>query len=333
MLAAHLAGAALAIAPAGDGAVQTPLLTDEATVSAQQRVFEELPEPAFGAALPAPEPAEPLDGVTPPVEAKQPPAPDTSLDDIDLAAPKLFPDPLEPINRISYAITQPIDRFVLRPLAMTYQAVVPKPARDGARNAIRNIREPVVFVNDLIQLRPGRALRTLGRFLINSTIGVFGLFDIAKREPFHLKHHANGFGSTLGYYGVGPLLYLYLPVLGPTTLRDSAAQYGDSLIGDRLLDKAINPNSGRSLFKGSPQLGTTGTAITIVDGLDLRAENDEDLRHIAENSIDPYAALRADFLQDRAGEIAELRAKDGEAPRTEAFDDPLVDPEAAKAVP
>ena len=191
----------------------------------------------------------------------------------------------------------------------------------------------MVFVNDLLQLRPGRALRTLGRFLINSTIGVFGLFDIAKREPFHLKHHANGFGSTLGYYGVGPMIYFYLPVLGPTNLRDGAAQYGDSFIGDRLLDKAINPNSGRSLFKGSPQLGTTGTVITIVNGLDQRAENDDDLRTITEDSVDPYAALRASFLQDRAGEIAELRAKDGEVPRTEAFDDPLVDPEAAAPTP
>ena len=254
-----------------------------------------------------------------------------SLDDIDLAAPKPFPDPLEDLNRISYAISQPIDRLILRPLAMTYQAVVPKPARDGARNAIANVTEPIVFINDMLQLRPDRALRTLARLLINSTIGVLGLFDIARRKPFNLAHRSNGFGNTLGYYGIGPLVYIYLPVLGPTTLRDTAAQFGDSFIRERVLDKVLYPNSGRRLFRENPNLGTPGTAITIVEGLDLRAENDAELRSIQEDSIDPYAGLRANFLQDRAGEIAALKTQDGVAPASDGLDDPLIDPETVTA--
>lgn len=250
-----------------------------------------------------------------------------SPEDIDIAGPQPFPDPLEDLNRISYAITQPIDRLIFRPLAITYQAVVPKPARDGARNAIANVTEPIVFANDMLQLRPDRALRTLARLLINSTIGVFGLFDIAKRTPFKLPRRSNGFGNTLGYYGIGPVAYLYMPVLGPTTLRDTSAQFGDSFIRERVLDKVLHPNSGRRLLRESPDLGWPGTAITITEGLDLRAENDAELRSFQEDSIDPYAALRANFMQDRAGEIAALKTKDGVAPAVDGFEDPLVDPE------
>jgi phospholipid-binding lipoprotein MlaA len=242
-------------------------------------------------------------------------------------------DPLEPINRISYAITQPIDRFILRPAAMVYKTVVPSPLRDGARNAITNFREPVVFLNDVVQLRPKRALRTLGRLIINSTLGLGGLFDIAKRKPFNLPHHNNGFGDSLGYYGIGPIMYLYLPVFGPGTLRDSAAQYGDSYFQDRILHKIIHPESNSPFFRTTPRVGQAGTIITVVDGLDQRAEHDAELKAFKNDSIDPYAALRSNYLQDRAGEIAELKAKDGEVAPIESFDDPLADPDAKAPVP
>ena len=173
----------------------------------------------------------------------------------------------------------------------------------------------------------------MGRFLVNSAIGVFGLFDIAKRKPFNLPHRNNTFGNTLGYYGIGPVAYLYLPVLGPTTLRDTAAQFGDSYVRDPLVDKVLFPGSGRRIFKDSPQLSTAGTVITVVEGLDLRAENDAELRTIQEDSIDPYAALRANFMQDRAGEIAALKSKDGVAPEVDGFRDPMIDPEAPTPAP
>ena len=104
------------------------------------------------------------------------------------------------------------------------------------------------------------------------------------------------------------------------------------LIDNRLLDKVLYPNSGRRILRDAPDLGTVGTVITIVDGLDQRAENDAELRSIQEDSIDPYAALRANFLQNRAGDIAELKAREGQAPKSDALDDPLVDPEAVTAV-
>jgi phospholipid-binding lipoprotein MlaA len=368
MLTAHLALAALTAAPASDHIVAAPMVVPDSTLSAQQKggaaalLVSLAPPPPKGGEIPgfryfvsgfanatnAPEvvpgssvadppapiesaPAVPSVDIAVPAHAKPDPA--ASLDDIDLAAPKAFPDPLEPINRISYAISQPIDQLILRPAAMAYKAVIPKPARDGARNAIANFSEPIVFINDVIQLRPDRAIRTLGRFLINSILGLGGIFDIAKRKPFNIKHHSNGFADTLGYYGIGPIIYVYLPVLGPTTLRDSAGSYGDSYFWDRNLHKLIYPDSRSPYFRTQPKLGKSGTIITVIDGLDQRAENDDDLRHIKEDSIDPYAALRADFLQDRAGEIAELRAKDGEAPANSHLDDPLLDPEGTAPEP
>ncbi len=326
MLAAPLALAALTAAPAV-AAVAPAAVVEQVSALASLPAATALPEPDFA----VPDVAELSTPTTEAVIAAPPvsqPAAAASLDDIDLAKPKGFSDPLEGLNRISYAISQPIDRLILRPAAMVYKTVLPKPARDGARNAIRNASQPIVFINDLLQFRPLRALRTLARFVINTAIGVFGLFDIAKRKPFNLPHRNNSFGSTLGYYGIGPVLYLYLPVLGPTTLRDTSAQFVDPLFRDRLLDKALFPNSGRRLLRDDAQLGTAGTVITVVDGLDQRAENDQELQSFQQDSVDPYAALRASFLQDRAGEIAELKAKDGAPVAVESFEDPLLDPEA-----
>ena len=247
--------------------------------------------------------------------------------------PQPFPDPLEGLNRISYAITQPIDRFVLRPAAIAYKTVVPKPARDGARNAIANLFEPVVFLNDLLQLHPKRALHTLGRFVVNSAIGLGGAFDIAKRASFHLSHHNNGFSDTLGYYGIGPMFYIYLPVTGPTSLRDIAGEFGDSFAQPRLLYRISHPGSHSSIFRTTLKFGKIGTVIAISDGLDRRAESDDDLRAIKNGSVDPYAALRADYLQDRAGEVASLRADGTNAAPTTEFSDPLDDPAAKHSPP
>ncbi|MEO6715890.1 MAG: MlaA family lipoprotein [Novosphingobium sp.] len=323
--------------PVGQDAVSSPMVAAARDLSSESKLvpkvaLAEVTPTTVPAAEPVPAPQTALDPAVPladpvsPATASAKLSSSASLDDIDLAAPKAFPDPLEPINRISYAISQPIDRFILRPAAIVYKTVIPKPARDGARNAISNFGEPIVFLNDVIQLRPKRAIRTLGRFLINSILGLGGIFDIARRKPFHIEHHNNGFADTLGYIGIGPIMYVYLPVLGPTTLRDSAGSYGDSYFWDRNLHKLIHPNGRSRYFRTQPRLGKSGTIITVINGLDQRAENDDELERFKRDSIDPYAALRASFLQDRAGEIAALKAKDGEAPATEGFSDPLVDP-------
>jgi phospholipid-binding lipoprotein MlaA len=344
MLAAHVAIAGLTVAAPAD----------------------ELPEPAFGPvdlqpAAPAPLPPEPPVPVTeadaepaqaepladpavipdvqlpaPATEAAPAPVPSAEAAPADPAAPrelaalKGFSDPLEFLNRIFFAITQPIDRFIIRPAAMVYKTVVPGPARDGVRNVLRNLGEPIVFVNDLLQLRPDRAIRTLGRFLINTLLGLGGLFDVAKRKPINIPHHPNSLGNTLGYYGVGPLVYIYLPILGPTTLRDYAGSFGDGQYHGRLVDAVLRPRrNSDQVATGQADTSKLGTIITLLDGLDRRAENDAELKTLKADSVDFYASFRSNFLQDRAGEIAALKAEDGEAVVPDDFSDPLIDPEAA----
>jgi phospholipid-binding lipoprotein MlaA len=273
--------------------------------------------PAAPAAAPLPPPGMPA-------------ATTAAPDPAEAAAGLGIRDPFEPINRVSYAITQPIDRFLIRPAALAYKKIVPHPVRDGARNFIRNLYEPVVFLNDLLQLRPKRALHTAARMSLNFVLGIFGVFDVAKRRPFHLVHHDNGFGDTLGYYGMGPIAYLYLPVIGPTTIRDFSGEVADNFAEPRLLDKLVHPDSDRSLLRSKLKMGKYSATVLLVSGLDSRAENDAELQAIGRSSVDPYASLRSSYLQDRAGEIAGLRAKDGQAPANPDFADPLLDPAAGK---
>jgi phospholipid-binding lipoprotein MlaA len=233
-------------------------------------------------------------------------------------------DPLEGFNRISFAISMALDKVLIRPVAMVYKTVVPKPLRDGARNALSNLGEPLVFLNDLLQGKPERALRTLGRFLLNSVLGIGGLFDIAKEKKFGLPHHSNSLANTLGFYGVKPGPYVYLPILGPTTLRDFAGSFEGRIPG------AINADA-------LDQVNGLATAATIVGGLDQRVENDFNLRTLLEDAVDPYATFRSTWLQDRAGEIAGLKAPDGTEPGSalslDPLDDPLIDPAAPEAEP
>ncbi len=233
-----------------------------------------------------------------PVPTEQPPPPALVVPINGVAKHHHAPgDPLETFNRSTYDFSMTVDKAILRPVALGYRHVVPIPARDGLRNVLSNLGEPLVFVNDLLQLKIGRAGKTLGRFVINSTFGLAGLFDNAKRKPFYLPHHNNSLGDTLGYYGVGPGPYLYLPILGPTTLRDAVAGQ---------LQGMLLPNISRTPFGLREYQISTG----VVGGLDQRAQADGDLRAITADSVDPYATLRSVVLQDRAGEIEGLKSGD-----------------------
>lgn len=311
---------ALALMP---NALMTADLTvhSVALVSPEPGIAETQAEPAPQSAVviaPPPPVAAPVQPAPPPPTAASP--------DIVVRHHHAPGDPLEGFNRANYKSSTAIDKAILRPVALAYRHIVPREARDGIRNALSNIGEPFVFVNDVLQHRIGRAIKTLGRFAINSTLGLAGLFDDAKRKPFHLPHHNNSLGDTLGYYGVGPGPYLYLPILGPTTLRDALA----------------GPIEGIALgfiVKTPLQRTDYQVSTAIIGGLDQRAEADDDLRVITEDSVDPYAALRSVVLQDRAGEIAALKSNDVDDPARNPLSvpadpalDPLQDP-AAPATP
>jgi phospholipid-binding lipoprotein MlaA len=251
-------------------------------------------------------------------------------------------DPLIGLNRISYAINQPIDRFILRPPAMLYHAITPKPVRDGVHNVLANVYSPATFVNDVLQLRPKRALNTLGRFLINSTLGIGGIFDVARRKPFHMAGHTNNFANSLAMLGVTAGPYLYLPLVGPTSFRDLVGAGGDTATQPLLVNRVYSSNTrtvGRTrprqvtTLSSTLQLSTFGMILSGLSALDRRSEADAELKALKASSVDPYVALREAYLQNREAEIAALRAKDGEVAPVASFDDPLTDPAAPAPAP
>ena len=224
------------------------------------------------------------------------------------------PDPYEPWNRKVFAFNQSLYAHVLRPAAMTWKRVVPSYLRAGLRNAYSNLGEPVVMINDAIQGRPKDAAVSFGRFALNSTAGLAGLLDYAKGEG--LAHHDNGFGTTLGRYGVRPGPYIYLPVLGPSDVRDGVGSGVDVL---------LNPQT----WIGYGARPAAGTAETISGGLNTFADADADLQTLKATSTDEYATLRSLFLQNRQAQIR------GEAVDVNAlpdFDDPKA-PGTAPAAP
>ncbi len=205
-------------------------------------------------------------------------------------------DPLQGANVKAFGATQAVDDAVIGPVARVYKRKVPSPIRSGIHNFLYNLKEPVVFLNFLLQFKPGKAAETAGRFVINSTVGVAGVFDFAKRKPFHLPRRANGFADTLGYHGVKNGPFLFLPIVGPTTVRDLFGGFVDRLI----LPTTI----------GHPFTSVTYTApLGVLGALDHRADFDETLAVLHDGSVDPYTASREFYLRRRQAEIDDLHGR------------------------
>jgi len=225
-------------------------------------------------------------------------------------------DSLEGFNRAMFGTWQALDKAAYRPAAMAYKHVVPSPLRSGIRHILSNLTEPLVFLNFVLQAKPRSASKTLARFVINSTLGVGGAFDVAVRDKINLPHRDNGFGTTLALYGVGPGPYIFLPFVGPSNLRDLLGNASNGLVLPLTVGKPFNTLAY--------QLGTGA-----VGGLDKRAESDDELRALLSGSVDPYASLRAAWQQNRVGEIEAIRHDDKaqSAPEDQGeLDDPLADP-------
>ncbi|MCI1271854.1 MAG: MlaA family lipoprotein [Sphingobium sp.] len=205
-------------------------------------------------------------------------------------------DPAQAINQVSYEAVQALDKAIVGPVARTYKKETPKPVRSAIRNVINNLDEPIVFVNFLLQLKPGKALRTVGRFAVNSTVGIAGIMDVAKKKPFHMPRLSNGLADTLGYYGVGPGPYLFLPLIGSTTVRD---------VFGRMLDLSLVPAAAGSPFN-TPYYALPKGGLS---ALDERANNDEEFRQIRESG-NPYAAQRTWYLNRRKAEILALHSQE-----------------------
>lgn len=200
-------------------------------------------------------------------------------------------DPIEPFNRAMFAVNGVIDTVAVRPVAVAYRYVVPPPLRVGIRNALGNLRAPTILMNDVLQGSPERAFRTGARFLINSTLGVGGLFDVAEWQ-FGLPGHAEDFGQTLAVWGIGEGPYLFLPVVGPTNPRD--------LVGIGV-DAVASPWFWFGQGEVVEALRWARFGLTI---LDAREGVLDTLDEVARTSLDPYATIRSGYRQRRAAEIA-----------------------------
>jgi phospholipid-binding lipoprotein MlaA len=216
--------------------------------------------------------------------------PDPVLDEeYEMELGASVPDPIEPLNRKFFGFNDSLDQHVFVPITNAYQFVVPSPVRSSVRRVFRNLRSPVHFVNNLLQLRFRDAAETLGSFALNSTAGFAGLFDPSSEVGW--EQHPADFGQTLGMFGVQSGPYLVVPVLGPSTVRDA---FGD------LVDRAFDPltyllGMGDLIFIGGSH------------GFVTREANSEALAALRDSSVDYYAAMRSAFTQNRESRIAELR--------------------------
>lgn len=200
-------------------------------------------------------------------------------------------DPLEPWNRGMYDVNNVIDAAVLRPAAVVYRAAVPPPVREGVRNALGNLRAPTILMNDLLQGEMDRAGRTAARFLINSTLGIGGLVDVAAWQ-FGIPGHGEDFGQTLATWGVGEGPYLFIPVLGPSNARD--------LTGAGV-DAVASPWFWFGQGEVVEILRYVRTGMTV---LDAREGVLDTLDTLYATSLDPYSTLRSAYRQRRQNEIS-----------------------------
>jgi phospholipid-binding lipoprotein MlaA len=132
---------------------------------------------------------------------------------------------LESYNQAMFKFNDSVDQAAVKPIAKAYKAVVPSPLRTGVNNFFNNLRDAWTAVNQFLQGKPDEGLSDAGRFAINSTFGIFGLFDVASADD--IPKHTEDFGQTLGYWGVGEGSYFVIPLLGPSTVRDTAALFAD----------------------------------------------------------------------------------------------------------
>ena len=193
-------------------------------------------------------------------------------------------DPWERLNRRIYSFNQGLDRAVIRPAAIGYSRIAPKPLRLIIRNFLNNLSEPKVIVNDILQLRPKRAAQATGRFVVNSTVGLGGILDVATHA--NLPHQDNGFSITLGHYGVANGPYVFVPISGPATVR--------SLIGS-VADGVMSP----LYWIRYPDRTVISISLGLARGLDLRAEVDGSLKSLTADATDPYATIRSAYLQNQ----------------------------------
>jgi phospholipid-binding lipoprotein MlaA len=205
-------------------------------------------------------------------------------------------DPVEPVNRGVFAFNTTLDEYVLEPVARGYDWALPEFAQQRVRNVFDTLAYPKYFVNDLLQLKVGQATEHTGRFLLNLTFGIAGIFDVA--TDVGLPRHVEDFGTTLGYHGVAPGPYVMLPFLGPSNIRDVVGRVADGFLDPiNLLFYTNTFNNNDTTI-----INASGQALYV---LQTRADLIEAIETGKESSVDYYLFAQAAYYQYRLGLIYE----------------------------
>jgi phospholipid-binding lipoprotein MlaA len=208
--------------------------------------------------------------------------------------PKEIKDCFEKLNRATFSFNQGLDKALIKPIAKGYRNL-PDPIQKGTSNAVKNLSNLITIPNNILQGDVKTAVVNTGRLVVNTTVGLLGTIDVANKMGFP-KYEKEDYGQTLGKWGVGPGCYMVLPVLGPSTVRDTVGSFANILGGDPWYNASMHGNN-EFLSEGAY------IASKALSGVSFRADNIESFENLEKNSIDFYASLRSLYLQDRENKI------------------------------
>lgn len=214
-------------------------------------------------------------------------AEEDDLDDLETYAAKQVGDPWQPVNRVTFQINHGVYKILLNPLCQVYETIVPKPARQGIYNFFENVRVPIRLVNNVLQGNFPRAGQEAGRFVVDSTLGVAGIGRPSNHMPLLADVPPADTGQTFAKWGVANGPYIVLPLLGPSTARDTVGLAGDY---------ALNPLTWVSIVYGSIDwiiaIPAAATLRTVPEQIDL-------YNTVTDDALDPYLAARSAYIQSR----------------------------------
>jgi len=208
--------------------------------------------------------------------------------------PQKIKDCFEKLNRATFSFNQGLDRALIKPIAKGYRKL-PNTIQRSTKNVVTNLSNLITIPNNILQGDVKTAIINTGRLAVNTTVGLLGTIDVANKIGFP-KYEKEDYGQTFGAWGVGPGCYIVLPVLGPSTIRDTAGSFMNVLGGDPWYNASIHGNNeflSEGIYLTSKSL----------NGINFRSENLESLDNFEKNSIDFYASFRSLYLQDRENKI------------------------------
>ena len=208
--------------------------------------------------------------------------------------PSEIKDCSEKFNRSVFALNQGLDKVLFKPISGIYKSL-PSPIKTGVSNSLDNLSNLITIPNNILQGDFKTAGVNTGRFLINTTIGILGLFDAAGHMGF-TEYEKEDYGQSLAKAGVGPGCYIVLPVLGPSTVRDTAGSLVNFVGGDPWYSATVINNN--HYFEDSDYYYSRATK-----GIDFRAKNYDAIENLEKNSLDFYASVKSLYLQDRQQKI------------------------------